>query len=315
MSLQPVLTEVFVSERGVRKRQRAVEWGDATILSPQRPMAMASLLDEDYLDGEIVDLGSLKTFLAGLDSPPWFFRYSTLAHLGACAGGGTFDVDNRSCLRVEDPDYWGKKVVAKDVRESLRRIRREGVEVREMPFNASSCEDISTLFNESPIRQGKRYWHYGKSAAQIQEELSPLASRSLYVGAYHRGRLVGFTQVVRLESIGVLRTVHVLGSLVSRKVRPVTAMIDWMVRYGWENGFQRIVYGKHDYGNASNDSLTAFKSRHGFRSEPLRIDYHCLCPQGAWYLAAGLHRNLREMTPRHLALFLKKARSRLISAK
>lgn len=310
MTVEGSIKEVFVSVRGVRRPERALEWGGATILAPRRRWGVAMLLDEDYLDGPLVEVGALREALRGLENPPMALRCSSLAHLDTASGDGAVEWDNRSCLTLSQPQSWVKKQVAKDVREGLRRARREGVEVREIPFDEESFEAIATLFNETPIRQGKRYWHYGKSARQIGEELSPLAGRSVFVGAFLGARLVGFSQIVRLERLRILRTVHVLGSVQAKRVRPVSAMIEWMVQYGWEQGFERLVYGKHNYGGSPNDTLAAFKSRHGFRLTPLRVDYHPLSPWGAWFLAAGLHRSPREMIPAELVHTLKGWRAR-----
>jgi hypothetical protein len=47
-------------------------------------------------------------------------------------------------------------------------------------------------FNESPVRQGKPFWHYGKGVETIRQEFSQFLFREELFGAYYNDELIGF---------------------------------------------------------------------------------------------------------------------------
>ncbi len=67
--------------------------------------------------------------------------------------------DNMATLRVSSFDDWITRQVNNKVRNMIRKAAKNGVVVREVPFDDDLSRSIHAIYNESPIRQGKRFWH------------------------------------------------------------------------------------------------------------------------------------------------------------
>src|SRR5215471_6284029 len=70
--------------------------------------------------------------------------------------------DNFAALRVSTFENWLKHQIDFKVRNKVRKAEKNGVVVREVPFDQTLITGVHAIYNESPVRQGKRFWHYGK---------------------------------------------------------------------------------------------------------------------------------------------------------
>ena len=151
-------------------------------------------------------------------------------------------------------------------------------------------EGWSAIYNESPIRQGRRFWHYGKNAAAIKEELSSLLGRCYFVGAYFRGEMIGFAKLFHGNNI--LRTVHIIAKLAHRDKPVQDALIARAVQI-----CERKAIGYLQYGSWSQGRLGAFKVKRGF----VKLDYFRyyvpLTYRGKLVLQLRLHHGLKGRLP------------------
>ena len=81
------------------------------------------------------------------------------------------------------------------------RSQRRGVEVRPVAFDDELVAGICTIYNESPVRQGRKFWHYGKPPTRVKEENSSYLDRSIFVGAYLGTELIGFVKFVQVGRV------------------------------------------------------------------------------------------------------------------
>ena len=77
--------------------------------------------------------------------------------------------DNMATLRVSSFDDWITRQVNNKVRNMIRKAAKNGVVVREVPFDDDLSRSIHAIYNESPIRQGKRFWHDGKDLEAMRK--------------------------------------------------------------------------------------------------------------------------------------------------
>src|ERR1700683_1926142 len=70
--------------------------------------------------------------------------------------------DNMAVLPISSYDNWMKHQIDFKVRNKVRKAEKSGVAVREVPFDDIFVRGVSAIYNEAPVRQGKRFWHYGK---------------------------------------------------------------------------------------------------------------------------------------------------------
>ena len=62
-------------------------------------------------------------------------------------------------------------------------------------FDDRFVEGMTSIFNETPIRQGRRYLHYGKDFETVKRQFSRFLFREEIFGAYMGEELVGFIMV------------------------------------------------------------------------------------------------------------------------
>jgi hypothetical protein len=100
--------------------------------------------------------------------------------------------DDIAVLPITNYDYWWSKQINSSTRGKVRKASKKGVIVREAEFNEDFVRGMVNIFNESPIRQGKPFWHYGKDFETVKREFSRYLFREELFGAYYNDELIGF---------------------------------------------------------------------------------------------------------------------------
>src|SRR6266480_1935261 len=176
------------------------------------------------------------------------------------------------------------------VRNKIRKAYKNGVELRVAELDEDFARGVEAIYNESPVRQGRRNWYYGKKAAFIKEELSSLLDRCYFVGAYFRGEMIGFTKLFHGNNI--LRTVHIIAKL-SQRDKPVQdALIARAVQICEQKGIPYLQYGSWSQGG-----LGAFKVKRGFAKLNYSRYYVPLTYRGKLVLQFRLHHGLKDRLP------------------
>ena len=91
---------------------------------------------------------------------------------------------------------WLKNGIRRGARVNLHRAEREGVVVRPVSYDDHFVQGIKDLYDETPIRQGKPFWHHGKNFEDIKKIHGTYRERAEYIGAYFEGELIGFLKMV-----------------------------------------------------------------------------------------------------------------------
>src|SRR5262245_24145532 len=61
-------------------------------------------------------------------------------------------------LPVKSYDHWFKQQIKSRVRNLIRKAEKEGVTVRETTYDDEFVRGMTAIFNEAPVRQGRRFW-------------------------------------------------------------------------------------------------------------------------------------------------------------
>ena len=126
-------------------------------------------------------------------------------------------------LPVTTYEHWYKSQINNKTRNLLVKAGKKGVVVREAVFDDAFVEGITAIFNETPIRQERRFAHYGKSVATVRREFSRFLFRETLLGAYIGDELVGF---IMLADAGRYATLTQIISLVRHRDKsPNNALI------------------------------------------------------------------------------------------
>ena len=69
--------------------------------------------------------------------------------------------DNLAVLPVSSFDHWWTKQIRSFPRNRARQAEKKGVVLREVSVDETLFRGIVEIYNECPIRQGKRFPYYG----------------------------------------------------------------------------------------------------------------------------------------------------------
>jgi hypothetical protein len=76
--------------------------------------------------------------------------------------------ESLAVLPVSTYDHWWTKQQSRASRNKVRKSQKAGVEVRESDFDDTFVRGMVEIFNETPIRQGRKFWHFGKDFATVK---------------------------------------------------------------------------------------------------------------------------------------------------
>jgi hypothetical protein len=192
-------------------------------------------------------------------------------------------------MKVPPFDQWWKGLDFK-VRNKIRKAQKSGVELRLIQLDDAFAAGVERIYNECPIRQGRKFLHYGKTVARIKQDLSSFPECTCFVGAYHGDELIGFMKLYQGNNI--LRTVHIIAKL-SHRDKPVQ---DALIAKAVEICNERKIGFLH-YGNWSNRGLGDFKIKHGFERMDLVRYFVPLTLRGRMALRLKLHHRMRDYLP------------------
>ncbi len=199
-----------------------------------------------------------------------------------------------SALPLSDFKHWWEKQIKTDTRKKAKRPEKRGVEIRVVSLDDDFVRGVMGVFNETPVRRGRPFRHYGLDFETLKARLSNDLSISKFIGAYYEGSLVGFVKLVyaegRFANPGLIvsklefRNKYVNNALLAKAVEVCTQdNIPYLTYTGWRRGSQ-----------------AEFLVRHGFQKTLMPRYWIPLTAKGAVALRLGLHRNIRTYIPDRL---------------
>jgi hypothetical protein len=204
--------------------------------------------------------------------------------------------DNIAILRIHGYDEWWQSI-GKKTRNMVRKAEKSGVATKVVEPDVKLAEGIWKIYNETPIRQGRSFPHYGVPLETVKRRVLSPGNRT-FIGSYLGEELVGFIQLVQGDKIAILSQILSLqkqwdkavnNALVAKAIEVCAAQhVDW------------LMYGR--MGN--HPSLDRFKQNNGFARLALKRYYVPLTLQGSVAIKLGLHREFRDALPQRMKYFL-----------
>jgi hypothetical protein len=204
-------------------------------------------------------------------------------------------------LPITSYDFWWKHQIKSRVRTLIRKAEKVGVVVKETSYDDNFVRGMTAIFNESPIRQGRRFWHYGKDFETVKSQFSRYLFREFLIGAYYHGELIGFIMLGDAGRFGI--TGQIISSIKHRDKATNNALIAKAVEVCEARKLGYLVY--FFWGD---DSLSEFKRRCGFEKVKVPRYYVPLSWKGELALKLGIHRGVKEMLPKWVKNQLKRLR-------
>lgn len=221
-----------------------------------------------------------------------------------------FELDNLAVLQVSTFDHWWTKQVDAKTRNMVRRAEKKGVSVREVPFDGDLVRGIWEIYNESPVRQGKRFPHYGKDLDTVWKMSASFLESSIFIGAFFEEKLIGFVKLTIDDGQSQAGVMHLLSLMQHRDKAPTNAIIAESVKSCAKRGIPNLVYANFAYGKKAQSSLSDFKKNNGFQRVDLPRYYVPLTQWGSVAFRLGLHRRFSERVPEEMAAKLRELRAR-----
>jgi len=220
-----------------------------------------------------------------------------------------YEPANFAAIPITTFDHWWTEQIGVKTRNKARQAEKKGVMIREISFDRELARGIWEIYNECPIRQGRRFPHYGKSQDVVYREAATYMERSQFVGAYCEDKLIGFIKIVRDESATQAGLMNIVSLMQHRDKAPTNALIAAAVRFCANRNIPYLVYAGFAYGKKQSDSLSAFKERNGFQRMDVPRYYVPLTGLGAAAFRLGLHHRLLDRVPERWSSNLREMRS------
>lgn len=314
MSGKVTVPELFQEEIRIRGRNTlvpAVQIRGRTIIRTGGWLKMASIRDEELVLGEPVDdpmhfVAQLQAVGLGAD----IFTFLQEPTVSQPRHALYWEEENLAVIPTRSFKDWWEHRLPQESRKNVRRAAKREVVVKEVPFDDDLVRGIKAIYDETPVRQGRTFWHYGKNLEAVRQENSTYLDRSWFVGAYYKDELIGFIKVIMVDKMATM--IQIIAKNAHQDKRPMNALLAHTVERCEQRGASFLVYGKYRYGKKEGDSLGEFKRRNSFVELKFPRYYVPLTFKGQVALKLGAHLGLANMIPSQVANLLLKVRAWLL---
>jgi hypothetical protein len=317
-TLHPECPIAAISKTEIRVKGKttfvpSVEIDGRTVIATGKWLKIATVQDEELLEGETVaDPTAFVLRLKKSDLKADIFTFAQKLPVPTPKYEYHFEWDNLAAIPITTFSDWWDKRVESSVRRAVRKAAKAGVVVRLAELNDAFVKGIVNINNESPVRQGKPFWHFQKSFDAVKQENSTYAERNAFLGAYYQDELIGFIRMTYAD--GCANIIQLLTLMKHFDKRTANALVAKAVEVCEGKGISHLLYCNYVY-NDPESSLTEFKRRNGFEQVLLPRYFIPLTAKGKIALGLKLHRGLVQRIPKPVLMRLLRMRSRWYARK
>jgi hypothetical protein len=214
--------------------------------------------------------------------------------------------DSIAVLPVSTYENWYKNQINNKTRNLIVKAKKKGVEVRMASFDDDFVQGMTSIFNETPIRQERWFLHYGKSFETVKAQFSRYLFREELIGAYFEDELIGFIMLANAGQFAYLG--QIIAFIRHRDKSPTNALLAKAVEVCAQRKVPFLVYALWPRG-----PLRDFKRHNGFDCLNLPRYYVPLNAKGRLAMKLRLHRNAADWMPENAIRVLKDMRSKFYS--
>jgi hypothetical protein len=306
---EPLKLRAFAKESlldGRPAQLKCLEMGGQTYVISGGPLKMLALEDEWFED--VQEPAAVVSTLAKSKYKPDIFSFWQRLPDSEPKHPYFFEREAIAALPIRTYDEWSSKQVKGTVRNMIRKSQKAGVEVREAVWDDEFIRGMTEIFNETPVRQGRRFWHYGKDFETVKQQFSRYLFREDLIGAYFKTKLIGFVMLGNAAKYGVL------GQFISRVEHRDKAVNNALIAKTVEVCEKRKLPFL-TYGSWADSSLVDFKRHNGFEEVQLPRYYVPLTAKGKLLLKLGVHHGWKQAIPDRLKKPLTRFRKFLLGLK
>jgi hypothetical protein len=298
--------------RGERARVPAARLAGCILVRSGSVLKVATFKDEDVLeDPPVQDVREWVERLRRSGLGADVLAFSDVLEPNTRFPNLVSEEDNYAVVDTSSFDEWWNTKLSPDSRRNVRRASKRGVVVRPVELDDALVQGIKDIYDETPIRQGRPFWHYGKSLDEVRTENGTFRERSWFLGAFEGAEMIGFVRITRVRDRAVL--IQNLAKVAHQDKRPMNALIAATIERCAAEGIARLVYGRYRYPRKGLDSLAEFKRRLGFEEVTFRRYYMPLTAWGYAALRVGLQHGPLGMLPVSVSDRLRQYRARVLA--
>ena len=209
----------------------------------------------------------------------------------------------QALLPITTYEHWWMHQISKKTRNRINKAAKLGVEIRIVPFSDELVRSIKKIFDETPVKRNKPFWHYAKSEAMLKEELGRDLEHCEFIGAFFQGELIGFVKMLYRDRFG--DPVLFISSMEESDKSPNNALLAKQVERCAAKGLPYIHYNEWRMGTHGD-----FLRRNGFEKIDVPRYYAPLSLRGALCLRVGAHLRLWDVLPETVKLPITRWRGR-----
>jgi Acetyltransferase (GNAT) domain len=286
-------------DRGSQAISMNIELGNRKIAIEGRIPRIAKLDQEWYEDIESPErlISDLRKFEPRPDILTFWQRLPELQRKYPYF----MEVDSIAALPIKSYPFWLEKQIDAAARNKIRKAQKRGVIVKRATFDDEFVRGMASIFNETPIRQGRRFLHFGKNFETIKSQFSRFLFREELFGAYLDSELVGFIMLADAGRYAFLG--QIISKVARRDLAPNNALLAKAVERCAEKGVPYLAYASW-----LDDGLGDFKRSNGFQRFDLPRYFVPLTQRGKLALSVRLHRGWKGAVPRRVRNRLKSLR-------
>lgn len=285
-----------VSIRGTLKDLPSFGAHNGVVIIKGKLVRIAEIFDEYWLETRsLPDPEDVLDSCRAIEPRPDLFTFAQRVPDAEPRYSYYRESDNVAAIPLTTYDHWFGKQITPAVRRNIKASEKRGVVVKVEDYNDEYVRGIMAIYNESPIRQGRRFWHYGKDIASVRAENGTYADRSTFLAAYLDGEMVGYLKMVWDERTAAV--MQVMSQMKCYEKRPNNALLAEAVRQACARKKDYLLYEAFVYGKKSHSSLTEYKRSNGFVRMDLPRYYVPLTRKGALALHLGLHKSQKDRLP------------------
>lgn len=280
--------------------------GDKKIVSLDSFVRTARIEEEEYEDVENPE--AIIDALTKTNPKPDIFTFVQRLPETEPKYGYYREWESIAAIPITTYDHWLKKQVDPTARNKVRKAQKAGVIVREVDFTDEFVKGMVNIFNETPFRQGRPFWHYGKDFETVKKQFSRNLFREDLFGAYYNDDLIGFIFLAYAGKYAMLG--QIVSKIEHREKAPNNVLIAKAVEVCEKKKIPYLVYALWVEG-----SLGEFKRHNGFERIDLPRYYYPLTTKGRIILKLNLHHGIRAIIPENMKVRLKNVRKKWYARK
>lgn len=272
-------------------------WVDGQpIVTHGKKIRIASLHDEEWLEEELKNPAACLKRIRKDSGGPRADIFSFSQKVPSTEPRYNYPMERRSVAvaNVSRFEEWWERL-PQETRKNVRRSRKRGVTLQVRGFDSDVIQGIAGVQNETPIRQGRRYPHFGKSFEQVKRDHGAFMERSDFICAYFGEEFIGFLKLVYRGNVASILQLNSKAAHYDK--RPSNALLAKAVELCEAKSISHLIYGKFTYGTNSDSSLREFKERHGFYEMLVPEYYVPLTVWGRVCVELHLYRGVMHFVP------------------